>query len=264
MLGAFAATALSSVLLTFALTIGLGVASTAPTWRDASAALAILSGLYLIVQAVLAFGLGGYLAGRTRLSAGAAAVEDTERADGIHGLGVWALAVVMGAVLAAWIGAASLNRTVSTHGPAQASAAEPLLSYELDRLFRAGRRAPNVDLSAERAEAGRILLTTSSHSGWSADDRAYLIQQVAALTGLSAADAERRVDSVAGSAKTAIARSRRSTTILAFSVATAILLGAVAAWAAACAGGRHRDGAAVPEWMSRSNAIGRRHEAVLP
>ncbi|WFU18024.1 hypothetical protein [Bradyrhizobium sp. CB3481] len=261
-LGAFAATALSSVLLTFAVTIGLGVTSAAPTWRDASAALAILSGLYLIIQAVLSFGLGGYIAGHARNSAGPAAVEETEHVDGAHGLGSWALAVVMGAILAALIGAATVNRTASLRGPAQAGAAEPLLSYELDRLFRAGRRAPNVDLSAERAEAGRILLTTSSHSGLSADDRTYLIQQVAALTGLSAGDAEKRVDSVAGAAQTAIARSRRSSIILAFSVATAILLGAVAAWAAAVAGGRHRDGAALPEWMVRSNAIGRRHEAV--
>ena len=264
MLGAFAATALSSVLLTFAVTIGLGVTSTAPTWRDASAALALLSGLYLILQAVLSFGLGGYLAGRIRAPISAAAREKTEQADGVHGLGVWALAVVMGAALAALIGAASLNRTPSMRGPAQASAAEPLLSYELDRLFRAGRRAPNVDLSAERAEAGRILLTTSGHSGLSTDDRAYLIQQVGALTGFSAADAERRVDNVIVSAKTAIARSRRSTIILAFSVATAVLLGAVAAWAAACAGGRHRDGALVPEWMARSDAIGRRREAMVP
>ena len=262
-LGALAATALSSVLLTFAVTIGLGVSSTAPTWRDASAALAILSGLYLIIQAVLSFGLGGYIAGRARMSVGAAAAEETERVDGVHGLGVWALAVVMGAALAALIGAASLNRTPSMRGPAQVSAAEPLLSYELDRLFRAGRRAPNVDLSAERAEAGRILLTTSSHSGLSADDRTYLIQQVGALTGLTGPDAERRVDNVVASAKTAIARSRRSTIILAFSVATAILLGAVSAWAAACAGGRHRDGAPLPDWMARSDAIGRR-KTVLP
>ena len=261
-LGAFAATALSSVLLTFAVTIGLGVTSTAPTWRDASATLAILSGLYLIIQAVLSFGLGGYIAGHARSSAGPAAGEETEHGDGAHGLGTRALAGVVGAILAALIGAATVNRTASMRGPAQASAAEPLLSYELDRLFRAGRRAPNVDLSAERAEAGRILLTTSSHSGLSADDRTYLIQQVAALTGLAAGDAEKRVDSVATAAKTAIARSRRSSIILAFSVATAILLGAVAAWAAAVAGGRHRDGAALPEWMVRSNAIGRRHEAV--
>jgi hypothetical protein len=257
-LGAFAATAFSSVLLTFAVTIGLAVTSTAPTWRDASAALAILSGLYLIIQAVLSFGVGGYIAGHTRIPTGPAAVEETEHVDGAHGLGTWALAVVMGAILATWIGAATVDRTSSMRGPTQASAAEPLLSYELDRLFRAGRRAPNVDLSAERAEAGHILLTTSSHSGLSADDRTYLIQQVGALTGLAAADAERRVDSVIASAKTAIARSRRSTVILAFSVATVILLGAVAAWAAACAGGRHRDGAPLPAWMVRSKALDRR------
>ena len=63
-LGALAATALSSVLLGFGATIGLGISSAAPTWRDASAALAILSGLYLILQAIFSFGLGGYLAGR--------------------------------------------------------------------------------------------------------------------------------------------------------------------------------------------------------
>jgi hypothetical protein len=252
------------VLLTFAVTIGLGVTSTAPTWRDASAALAILSGLYLIIQAVLSFGLGGYIAGHTRTSIGTDAVGETEHVDGAHGLGTWALAVVMGAILVTWIGAATVSRTSPARGAAQASAAEPLLSYELDRLFRAGRRAPNVDLSAERAEAGRILLTTSSHSGMSADDRTYLVQQVGALTGLAAADAERRVDGVIASATTAIARSRRSTVILAFSVATAILLGAVSAWAAACAGGRHRDGAPLPEWMDRSNALGRRRATVLP
>jgi hypothetical protein len=133
-----------------------------------------------------------------------------------------------------------------------------LLSYELDRLFRAGRRNPTVDLSAERAEAGRILLTTSSHSGLSSDDRGYLVQLVGALTGLSSTDAERRVDNAIDSAKTAIARARRSSIILAFSVATAVLLGAVAAWAAACAGGRHRDGAPLPDWMVQSDAFGQR------
>jgi hypothetical protein len=262
-LGAFAATALSSVLLTFGATIGLGVSSTAPTWRDASAALAILSGLYLIIQAVLSFGVGGYIAGRTRISTSPQAAAETENADGVHGLGVWAVAVVMSAILVTLIGAATISRTPSLRSAAQASAAEPLLSYELDRLFRAGRRAPDTDLNAERAEAGRILLTSSSHSGLSADDRTHLIQQVGALTGLAAPEAERRVDNVVATAKTAIARSRRSSIIVAFSVATAILLGVVAAWAAACTGGRHRDGAPLPTWMGRSNLFDRR-ETPLP
>lgn len=264
-LGALAATALSSVLVGFGVTVGLGISSTAPSWRDASAALAILSGVYLILQAIVSFGVGGYLAGRVRAAGGgrATVVEETERADGIHGLGAWALAVVMGAIIAALIGAATISRTSSLRGSAQASTAEPLLSYELDRLFRAGRRSPNVDLSAERAEAGRILLTTSSHSGVTADDRAYLVQQVGALTGLSSADSERRVDNALTNAKTAIARTRRSSIIVAFSIATAVLLGAVAAWAAACAGGRHRDGAPLPHWMARSNEFSR-HQKVLP
>ena len=38
-LGALVAAALSSILLTFGATIGLGLSSAAPTWRDASAAL---------------------------------------------------------------------------------------------------------------------------------------------------------------------------------------------------------------------------------
>jgi hypothetical protein len=57
--GALAATALSLILVTFAAAVGLGVSSTAPTWRDTSAALWILSGIYLILQAVLSFGSGG-------------------------------------------------------------------------------------------------------------------------------------------------------------------------------------------------------------
>ena len=254
--GALAATALSLILVTFAATVGLGVSSTAPTWRDASAALWLLSGLYLILQAVLSFGFGGYVAGRIRRPVVADKPEDVESRDGLHGLAVWALAVVLGAVLAGLIGAAAVSR--SSPSSANTSAAEPVLSYELDRLYRAPRRPANVDLSSERAEAGRILLTASGHEGVSAEDRTYLIQQVAAATGLAAAEAERRVDSVISNAKTALTRSRRSTIILAFSLATSLLLGAAAAWAAACAGGRHRDGAPLPEWMTHSNRWERR------
>src|ERR1700712_2461950 len=75
MLGAFAATALSFVLVTFGASVGLGVTSAAPSWRDASAALWILSGIFLILQAVLSFGLGGYVAGWVRTSVAPGPVE---------------------------------------------------------------------------------------------------------------------------------------------------------------------------------------------
>jgi hypothetical protein len=254
--GALTATAVSSILVTFAATVGLGVSSAAPTWRDASVALWLLSGIYLILQALISFGCGGYIAGRTRAPIRAGDVEDIERRDGLHGVATWALAVVLGVLLAAFIGMAA-NRPTRLTAPT--STTEPtVLSYEMDHLFRATRRPPNLDLAPARAEAGRILLTSSSHIGVSSDDRAYLVQLVTTTTGLTGPDAERRVDTVIADARTAISRTRASTIILAFSVATALLLGAAAGWAGAETGGRHRDGMPLPNWMSHSNRFSRR------
>src|SRR5207302_10941160 len=95
--GCVSAAALSFVLVTFAAAVGLGVSSTAPTWRDASAALWLLSGIYLILQAIVSFALGGYIAGRLRRPLVAGPSEQVETRDGLHGLMVWAVAVVLGA-----------------------------------------------------------------------------------------------------------------------------------------------------------------------
>ena len=247
--GALIATALSAVLIAFGTAIGLGVASSAPTWRDASVALWLLSGIYLILVSLVGFGLGGYLAGRLRTTMPAADAGDIEYRDGVHGLAAWAIAVVMTVLITALVGSATLARVPSVQTVPAASAAEPMLSYELDRLFRPARRTPNAETAMERAEAGRILLTSSSHSGVATEDRAYLVQLVSGVTGLSGPDAERRIDNVIAGAKTAIARSRRSAIIAAFSIAASILLGAAVAWFAACEGGRHRDGAE-PGWLT--------------
>jgi hypothetical protein len=264
--GAFAACALSFILVSFGVAIGLGVSSTSPTWRDTSSALALLSGLYLILQAIASFALGGYIAGRTTRPTAALTTtmdDDGERRDGLHGLMSWALSVLIGAALLAIIGAAALDRSPARSSSNNATAAEPMLSYELDKLFRSPRRPPNTDLREARAEAGRILMTSSSHSGVSSDDRTYLVQQTAALTGLAPADAERRVDATIADSQTAINRARRSSIILAFSVAAATLIGAVIAWAAAVTGGRHRDGEPLPSWMASSNRL-HRSRRVIP
>jgi hypothetical protein len=254
--GALAATAVSSILVTFAATVGLGVSSAAPTWRDASVALWLLSGIYLILQSLISFGCGGYVAGRTAAPVAVNDIEEVERRDGLHGIAAWALAVILGVLLAAFIGMAA-NRPTTLTAPTPTT--EPtVLSYEIDHLFRAAKRPPNIDLAPARAEAGRILLTSSSHAGVSSDDRAYLVQLVTTTTGLTGPDAERRVDTVIADARTAISRTRASAIILAFSVATALLLGAVAGWAGAEAGGRIRDGMPLPNWMSHSNRFGRR------
>ena len=177
-LGALTASAVSSILVSFGAAVGLGVSSASPTWRDASVALWLLSGIFLVLQALLSFACGGYLAGRTRSPYAAAAAEDVERRDGLHGIASWALAVLIGAIVIAFVGMAA-NRPTALTAPATTS--EPsVLSYELDHLFRAPRRLPSAEVAAVRAEAGRILLTSSSHSGVTVDDRAYLVQMVSA------------------------------------------------------------------------------------
>jgi hypothetical protein len=87
----------------------------------------------------------------------------------------------------------------------------------------------------------------------STDDRAYLVQLVTAATGLTGADAERRVDTEIANSRTAISHARAGTIILAFSLATALLIGALAAWLGAENGGRHRDGMPLSGWMLHAN-----------
>lgn len=239
--GALIATALSTILIAFGTAIGLGVASSAPTWRDASVALWLLSGIFLIMVALVSFGVGGYAAGRIRANTVASDTGDTETRDGVHGLAAWAIAVVLTVLVTALLANATVSRAPSTRTAPAASAAEPLLSYELDRLLRPARRNSATETAQERAEAGRILLTSGGHNGVAAEDRTYLLQLVGGIAGLTGPDAERRVDSVIANAKTAIARSRRSAIIAAFSVATSILLGAVVTWFAAIEGGRNRE-----------------------
>lgn len=254
--GALIAAAFSTVLIGFGTALGLGVASAAPTWRDASIALWLLSGIYLIIVALISFGIGGYVAGRLRRSASSADGGDLELRDGLHGLAAWAIAVVLTVLVSAMIAGAAASRAPGARALPSATAAEPLLSYELDRLFRPARRGQNAETTMERAEAGRILLTSSSHSGVAAEDRTYLVQLVSGIAGVTGPDAERRVDSVITASRTAIARSRKSAVIAAFSIAASILLGAVVAWFAACEGGRHRDGMASDWLSSRSRPSG--------
>jgi hypothetical protein len=247
--GGIAAAALGLVLHAFAIAVGLSVSSAAPTWRDASFALVLLSGLYMVLAAIASYGLGGYLAGLMRTQAPSR--EDVDLRDGLHGLLAWALATLLTALIGLAT-AQSLTRLAAPSsgqaGPSTSVGGENLIAFDLDRLFRAERR-PNTDLDYPRAEAARILLTTSSHRGMQPEDRAYLVRLTAATTGIPQPDAERRVDDVAARAKENISRARRTAVILAFSAGAAALLGAAAAWFAACAGGRVRDGETAPHAM---------------
>lgn len=247
--GAIGAAALGFVLDSFALSIGLSVSSTASSWRDASFALVLLSGLYLLLAAIVAYGFGGYLAARLRLRSTAGTAAEVEFRDGMHGLLAWALATLLVAVIAVATTPVLSRLAPSSNatGVSTSVAGENLIAEDLDRLFRGDRQAG--DINYARAEAGRILLTTAGHRGLQSDDRAYLIRLVAARTGLSAADAEKRVDEVVARASDSIKRARRSAVVLAFMTGAAALAGAAMAWFAAVAGGEHRDGRSAPHFL---------------
>lgn len=242
--GAIVAAALALVLHSFALALGLSVSSPAPTWRDASFALVFLSGLYLVLVAVISYGLGGYIAGRLRPTISGAAVEDVDFRDGMHGLLVWGLATLLAGLLAiAALQAAPRLAAPSSGGsagPAASVAGENVIAFDLDRLFR-GERRPQGDMSYTRGEASRILLTVNSHRGMLPEDRAYLVRLVQATTGLAPPEAERRVQDVVTRADENLKRARRSALLIGFMVGVSALLGAAAAWFAACAAGRYRD-----------------------
>ena len=143
--GALFAAALAFILHSFAAAIGLAVSSAAPTWRDASFALVLLSGLYLVVVAVLTYGLGGYLAARIRSPSTDTPSVDADYRDGVHGLLTWALATVLTGLLLV-IAAQALPRlaapSAGSAGPATSVAGENIIAFDLDRLFRGGERRP--------------------------------------------------------------------------------------------------------------------------
>jgi hypothetical protein len=245
--GAFCAAALAFVLHSFAAAIGLAVTSTAPTWRDASFALVFSSGLYLILAAVVSYGFGGYVAAHLRSRIASAATDEREFRDGMHGLIVWALATLVTALIAI-VAVQALPRLAAPSGSASIQsgsiAGENVIAYDLDRLLRSDSRGAGSErnLSSSRAEAARILMTASGHRGVLPDDRAYLVRLVSATTGLGPAEAQARVNDVISRANQDIDRARHVGIIMAFMIGAAALLGALMAWFASTAAGRHRDG----------------------
>jgi hypothetical protein len=254
--GAIAAAALASVLLAFGAGVGLAVNSASPTWRDASFALWFLSGLYLVLVALVSFGLGGWVAGRMRSRISVVASDEAEFRDGMHGLLAWALAIVIAAVLA--IAAAGVASPAAVPGsgnagPSTSVAGENTIAYELDQLFRSDRPIPADEMTQARGEASRILLTSSGHSGVSQEDRDYLVTLVSSRAHVSPEEADTRVSKAIPRVHDALKRARAAGVIIAFLTAVAMLLGAAVSWYAAKEGGREREMGGAPTWRTWSS-----------
>ena len=94
-----------------------------------------------------------------------------------------------------------------------------------------------------RAEMLRLWTAGFRDNGdLSAADRTYAARLVASRTGMSQADAEKRVNDVVTEAKAAADKARKAAAEFSFWLTASLLLGAFAASLAAVEGGQLRDG----------------------
>ena len=255
--GGVLAAAISFILLTFGSAIGLSLTSPYEGEGHSLAFLGAASGLWVVWVQVSSFIAGAYLAGRLRRRLPDASPHEVEVRDGAHGLLVWAIGVLLGAMFAASVAtgvASTAASAVSTATQAVGSGAAQLaqsanpMAYAVDTLFRSNNPQAPENAADSAAEAGRILARSMAQGSISAEDKSYLAQLIATRTGLPQPEAEQRIDkaiasikSAADEAKAAADKVRRATVLVAFVTAASLVVSAAAAWWAAGMGGRHRD-----------------------
>jgi len=262
--GAVATAALTLLLVAFG--AGLGLSAISP-WSDSGVSAStfnIGTGIYLIIVGVMSSAIGGYLAGRLRTKWIGVHSNEVFFRDTAHGFLAWAFATLISATALASTTAYLANGAVAGIGSASSQAARSINPFEVyvDKVFRSTPAAQAIDnanpvnptaLTAAAANATNpnqsraevLRLWTAGFRGdddLNAGDRAYVAQLVAARTGMSQADAQKRVDQVVIEAKAAADNTRRNAAHLSFWLTAALLFGAFAASLAAAEGGALRDG----------------------
>ena len=279
--GAAGAAALSLILLI--LGVGLGLSSVSPFAGAGASATTFGAStiVWITFTQLAASGIGGYLAGRLRTRWAATHVDEVYFRDTAHGFLAWAIAtLVTAAMLTSAIGgilgtSASAAGSVAGGAATTAAAAIPAAAgaaksdspgmgngYFVDSLFRKDASAPVAAASAPvgntgdaapmGAEAGRIFANGLEAGALPPEDVKYLGQQVAQRTGLSQADAEKRVnddftrmkvkaDQAKAEAKEAADKARKASAYAALWLFVSLLAGAFVASFLATFGGRQRD-----------------------
>ena len=120
--------------------------------------------------------------------------------------------------------------------------------YFLDTLFRKDRPNSNAPPRTLDAEAGRILTRSVANGNLDPGDRIYLAKLIAARTGISQQDAEKRIDDTMAQIKAAEDKAkqvadaaRKASAQASFYLFFSMLIGAFIASTAGAIGGRQRD-----------------------
>jgi hypothetical protein len=246
--GGFVTAALSLILL--ALGAGLGLSSVSP-WSNVGVSASTIGTaaiLWLIFMQIISSSMGGYLAGRLRTKWANIHTDEVYFRDTAHGFLAWAVALVITAAFLAAAAASMVGATASsaaggtgraTGVQAEGREFDPN-EYFIDTLFRSESAKPDSNSTSVRGEAGRIFANALRQGDISAD-KSYLAQLVAARTGLSQADAEKRVSDVFARAQQTADTARKTVAHSLLWAFLALLIGAFCASFAATIGGRQRD-----------------------
>jgi hypothetical protein len=250
--GAVVSCALTVVLIAFGIGLGLSVVSPWSGVGVSASTFKIGTGLYLIVIAMLSSSIGGYIAGRLRTRWIGVHSDEVYFRDTAHGFVAWAFASILGAVLLAspvssLIGGGS---SAAVQGAASAGRSSGPMDGYVDMLLRSDTPASQQGNAGEsRGELSRLFVSSFRNGAeLKPADRDYVSKVVAVRTGLSQADAEKRVNEVVTQAKSDIDAARKATAQLAFWLTASLLVGAFCASLAATEGGGLRDGT----WHSRN------------
>jgi hypothetical protein len=265
--GAFVAA--SATVLLVALGSGLGFASVSP-WPNSGASATTFTAaaaIWFIVTQWISSGAGGYITGRLRTRWVGTHTHEVFFRDTAHGFVTWAVATVIGAMIlaaaasslagagvhaAATIGSGAAQGAIAQvqNGPPMGGGMNGSIvsQYDVDTLFRSATPDANASPNDARGETARILAKGLPTGDVSAADRSYVSQLVAARTGISQADAQKRVDDVVAQlnvaqtkARQAADAARKAAAAAAICTALAMLIGAFIACVAAALGGHERD-----------------------
>jgi hypothetical protein len=117
--GAVVAAGVSLVFTTFAGALGLGSVSVGKDGGISTVGL-VITALFVAISVVAVYMLGGYVAGRMRRGIGDATRDETTARDGLHGLVVWGLGMLVAGTFAASL----IGGTARTVGSAAQTAVQ--------------------------------------------------------------------------------------------------------------------------------------------
>lgn len=239
--GAFAAGALSLILMSLGAGMGLSALSPWPNSGVSAMRVGEMGIIWLILAQIISSAVGGYLGGRLRTKWVSVHTHEVYFRDTAHGFLVWAVALVISSLAFASY-TASITRSASI---ASTSSNESQMAtgneYFVDTLFRTDRPTTERNDAPMRTEAGLILANALRESDMSSQDKTYLANEIAARTGVTQAEAQRRLDDTMTAYRQAADTARKAVAHSLYWIFVALLIGAFCASYAATFGGRQRD-----------------------